>query len=117
MAGAILSAEILYSGGDFETSALIPAFIASPVGYVIFGSYVGFTPIFGTSSSVFSFSNPWTIVIFAILGLLCGLIGRFYTTTFYSVKSYFNSVRLPNYFKPAIGAAFAGIIGISFHRL
>jgi CIC family chloride channel protein len=116
-AGAILSAEILYSGGDFEVSALIPAFIASPVGYVIFGSYAGFTPIFGTSSSAFSFSNPWSIIIFAILGLLCGLIGRFYTTTFYSVKSYFNSVRLPNYFKPAIGAAFAGIIGIFFPQV
>jgi CIC family chloride channel protein len=115
--GAILSAEILYSGGDFEVSALIPAFIASPVGYVIFASYTGFTPIFGTSSSGFSFSNPWSIVIFAILGLLCGLIGRFYTTTFYSVKSYFNSVRVPKYFKPAIGAAVAGVIGVFFPQV
>jgi len=116
-AGAILSAEILYSGSDFEVSALIPAFIASPIGYVIFASYTGFTPVFGTSSSIFSFSNPWSLAIFAILGLLCGLIGRLYTTSFYSVKSFFSSVKIPKYFKPAIGAAFAGVIGIFFPQV
>ncbi len=115
--GAILSAEILYSGADFEVSALIPAFIASPVGYVIFASYTGFTPVFGTSSSLFSFTNPWSIAIFAILGLLCGLVGRLYTTTFYSVKSYFTSVKLPKYFKPAVGAAAAGAIGVFFPEI
>ena len=112
--GAIFSAEILYSGADFEVSALIPGFIASPVGYVIFASYTGFTPVFGTSSSLFSFTNPWSIAIFAVLGLICGLVGRLYTTTFYSVKSYFSSIKLPKYFKPAIGAAVAGTIGIFF---
>lgn len=115
--GAILSAEILYSGADFEVSALIPAFIASPVGYVIFASYTGFTPVFGTSSALFSFNNPWSLAIFALLGLLCGLIGRLYTTTFYKVKSLFSSARLPKYFKPAIGAALAGTIGIFFPQV
>ena len=115
--GAILSAEILYSGADFEVSALLPAFIASPVGYVIFASYTGFTPVFGTSSSLFSFTNPWSIAIFAVLGLLCGLVGRLYTTTFYSVKSFFDSISLPKYFKPAIGAAIAGAIGIFFPQI
>ncbi len=115
--GAILSSEILYSGADFEVSALIPSFIASPIGYVIFASYTGFTPVFGTSSALFSFSNPWSIVIFALLGLLCGLVGRLYTTTFYSVKSFFNSLSVPKYFRPVIGAAIAGVIGIFFPQV
>ena len=115
--GAVLSAEILYSGADFEVSALLPAFIASPIGYVIFASYTGFTPVFGTSSSLFSFTNPWSIAIFAVLGLLCGLVGRLYTTSFYSVKSFFDKISLPKYFKPAIGAAIAGAIGIFFPQI
>jgi CIC family chloride channel protein len=45
-AGAILSAEILYSGDDMEVEALAPAFIASPVGYVIFASLTSFSPMF-----------------------------------------------------------------------
>lgn len=115
--GAILSSEILYSGADFEVSALIPSFIAAPVGYIIFASYTGFTPVFGTSSSLFSFSNPWSIIIFALLGLLCGLVGRLYTTTFYAVKSFFKSMSIPKYFKPVIGAAIAGVIGIFFPQV
>jgi CIC family chloride channel protein len=45
-AGVILSAEILYSGGDMEVEALTPTFIASPVGYVIFASFTNFSPMF-----------------------------------------------------------------------
>ena len=44
--GAIMSAEILYMQ-DFEVETLLPAFIASTVGYSIFASYAGWTPIFG----------------------------------------------------------------------
>ena len=48
--GAILSTEILYIG-DFEVETLLPAFIASTVGYSIFASYTGWTPIFGYMKS------------------------------------------------------------------
>jgi len=111
--GAILSGEILYSGGDFEVEALIPGFIASPVGYVIFSSVVGFTPIFGNAVN-YTFTQPLNLVFYAILGVICGLVGRFYTTTFYSTKRFFDSFRAPRYTRPLIGAALAGVIGVFF---
>jgi CIC family chloride channel protein len=111
--GAMLSGEILYSGGDFEVEALIPGFIASPVGYVIFSSVAGFTPIFG-SSVTYTFTQPTNLVFFAILGLICGGVGRFYTTTFYSAKRFFDSLSAPKYTRPLIGAALMGVIGIFF---
>ncbi len=111
--GAMLSGEILYSGGDFETEALIPAFIASPIGYVIFASFTGFTPIFGNSVS-YSFTHPANLLLYALLGLACGIVGRAYTTTFYSVRRLFAALKLPGYAKPFIGLTVSGVIGVFF---
>lgn len=114
--GAILSGEILYSGGDFEAEALIPSFIASPIGYIIFASYTGFTPIFG-SGLAYSFSEPRNLLIYAALGIICGLVGRLHTTTFYTVRSVFSRLPFTKYARPMVGAAVAGVIGIFFPQV
>ncbi len=116
-AGAILSGEILYSAGDFEVEALAPAFIAAPAGYLIFASITGFTPIFGNSVSSFVFTNLTTIPIYLVLGLACGAVGRFFSTTFYSIRRSFDSFSMPRYFKPMFGAAVAGVIGVFFPQI
>lgn len=46
LGGALLAAEILYRR-DMEVEVVYPALVASAVGYSIFGSVVGFAPIFG----------------------------------------------------------------------
>jgi CIC family chloride channel protein len=114
--GAILSAEILYSGGDFEVEALLPAFIASPVGYVIFASVAGFTPIFG-SGLAYTFTQPRNLLIYALLGIICGLVGRIHTWTFYSIKKFFSGLPFTRYARPMVGAAVAGVIGIFFPQV
>ncbi len=111
--GAILSAEILYSGGDFEAETLIPGFIAAPVGYVIFASIVGFTPIFGNSFS-YNFTEPRNLIIYAAAGVLCGFVAKLYTTSFYGIKHFFDRLKTPKYIRPAIGAAAAGVIAVFF---
>jgi CIC family chloride channel protein len=116
-AGAILSGEILYSGGDFEVEALVPAFIASPAGYLIFASITGFTPIFGNSISSYNFTNLSTIPVYLVLGLACGLAGKLFSTVFYSMKALFGSLSVPRYFKPLLGAAVTGIIGVFFPQI
>jgi len=45
LGGAILAAEILYKE-DLEVEAIIPALIASIVGYSVFGNWSGWNPIF-----------------------------------------------------------------------
>lgn len=115
-AGAILSGEILYSGGDFEVEALIPSFIASPIGYIIFASYAGFTPIFGNGLT-YAFTQPRNLLIYAALGIICGLVGRLHTTTFYSVRRIFSDLPVTKYARPMLGAAVAGVIGIFFPQV
>src|SRR5579875_1976886 len=114
--GAILSAEILYSGPDIEAEALIPSFIASPIGYVIFGSFTGFTPVFGYTVH-YSFTQPLNLFIYALLGVVCAGVGRLYVYSFYSLRRFFERLKITNYVKPMIGGAVAGAIGIFFPQV
>lgn len=112
-AGAILSAEILYSGGDMEVEALTPAFIASPVGYVIFASLTNFSPMFSLSSP-YTFDHPLNLILYAVLGIICGLVGKFYSSFFYWVKGLFTKLKVKKFIKPMIGGAVAGTIAMFF---
>jgi chloride channel protein, CIC family len=110
LGGALISAEIPYRR-DFEFEALFPSFIASIVGYSIFASWHGWVPIF-TISTGFAFSKPQELLGYAILGIVCGLFGILYGRTFYQIRDFFRSLKIPNYIKPAIGGLIVGIIGI-----
>jgi CIC family chloride channel protein len=113
--GAILAAEILYMG-DFEVGALFPAFIASTVGYSIFGSVKGWTPIFG-SMNLGSFQDPLNLPFYAILGVACGLLGIVYVVSFYGIKTGFQRLKIPNFIKPAIGGLMVGLIALFFPQI
>ncbi len=115
LGGAILSAEILYMQG-FEVEALVPSFISTIIGYSIFASWQGFTPIFGEHVSP-AFHDPQTLLSYAILGVFCGLIGMLYTRTFYRVRDLFRRLKVSNYYKPAIGGLVTGLIGLALPQV
>ncbi|BCU69704.1 chloride channel protein [Stygiolobus caldivivus] len=106
--GALLSAEILYRR-DLEPEILYPSLIASAVGYVIFGSIYGFTPVFGYYSEVF---DPLRLPLYAVLGIVSGLLAILYVKSFYGVNSIFKKLKISNYFKPVIGALIMGCIAL-----
>ncbi len=108
--GAIMSAEILYVG-DFEVETLLPAFIASTVGYSIFASYAGWTPIFGYMN-LSAFNDPLDLPFYAVLGIICGLVGIVYVKGFYGTRAFFQRLRMPRFLKPALGGFLVGIIGM-----
>ena len=108
--GAIMSAEILYMG-DFEVETLLPAFIASTVGYSIFASYAGWTPIFGYLN-LSAFTDPLVLPFYAVLGIVCGLVGIVYVKGFYGTRAFFQRLRMPRFLKPALGGLLVGIIGM-----
>lgn len=111
LGGAVLAAEILYIH-DLEIEALFPSLIASIVGYTIFASYAGFSPIFGTQSGL-GFTRPPQLIYYAIIGLLCGGFGVLYAKTFYGTADLFHHIRLPNWSKPMIGGLAVGLIGLA----
>lgn len=110
LGGAILAAEILYKN-DLEVEAIIPALMASIIGYSVFGFYTGWTPIFAPSGSL-AFTTPLQLFYYVFLGLLCGLVGVLYARGFYGITHFFHRLRLPNWSKPAIGGLMVGLIGL-----
>jgi len=112
LGGAILSAEILYVR-DFELDALVPGFIASVIGYSIFGAWAGWEPVFGNGLGL-RFSAPDSLIWYVLLGVVCGLVGKAYVRTFYGMRDIFKLVPLPRHIKPAIGGLAVGLIAIFF---
>lgn len=113
LGGAILAAEIVYLR-DFESDAIMPSFLASIIGYSIFGFFEGYDPIFGTMPMT------WTVIqlpLFLMLGVLAAVVGLFYIKTFYGTKEVFDRLftryHLPKYLKPVCGAFLIGVFVIA----
>lgn len=113
LGGALMAAEILYLH-DLEVEAILPGLISSIVGYAVYGSIEGWDPIFGSQPDL-TFSHPATLVYYAILGLLCGLVGLLYASSFYGVTGIFHRLRIPLWIKPAIGGLLVGLMGLKVH--
>lgn len=113
LGGAVLAAEILYTR-DFEAEAIIPAFLASIVGYAIFGFFEGYDAIFSLTPLAWSVSQ---IPLFLLLGLFCAIFGLLYIWTFYWTKDqfaqYFKKHNLPLFLKPVTGAVLIGVLVIA----
>ncbi len=111
LGGAILAAEILYTN-DLEAEAIIPALIASIVGYSIFGSWSGWNPIFATPTNL-AFTSPPQLLYYVALGVLCGCLGWLYSHGFYGITHFFHRLHLPDWMKPGIGGLLVGLIGLA----
>jgi len=112
LGGAIFATEVLYMH-DFETHALIPAFISSVVAYSVYASIFGTQPLFAIEEGPL-FQDPATLGFYAILGLLCGLVGISYVKSYFSFRNVFRRLSIPRYLRPALGGLIVGIIGMMF---
>ena len=109
LGGAVLATEILYRD-DVDPSALLPSFIASVVGYVIFAAAIGFTPLFGFSG--YHFSDPTNLLWFALIGILGGGVGLLYAKGFYGIAELFERTPLPRWLRPAVGGVMVGLMAL-----
>ncbi len=109
LAGAIIAAEIFYKE-DFEVEALVPGLIAAVVGYTIVGAATGFQPVFTPPPEATQFDHPWTLILFALLGVGCALLARFLFTVFFRLEKFFK--RFPLWVAAAMGGFCTGMIGL-----
>ena len=111
LGGAVLGGELLYRD-DVESEVLVPSFIATIIAFAIFGAVEGFSPIFG-SQARFGFSDPVQLVWYALIGVVCGLVGLLYVRNFYGFTDWFKRwVVVPRALRPAIAGFLVGCIGI-----
>jgi CIC family chloride channel protein len=111
LGGAVLATEILYRD-DFDAEALLPSFVASLVGYVIFGAFIGFTPLFGFAGS-YHFTDIAHLPWFALIGVLGGVIGILYAKSFYGMVDLFARIPIPRWVKPAVGGVLVGLMALA----
>ncbi len=110
LAGAFLAGELLYKR-DIEPNVIYPALIASSIGYVIFSSVTGFSPIFGTYTLPFS---PVRLPFYIVLGLISGGIAVLYPFLLFNTKKFLASKYKNQIEKALIGGVIAGIIALFF---
>ncbi|RLG35644.1 chloride channel protein [Methanosarcinales archaeon] len=115
LGGALFGIEVLYKR-DFEMSAIVPSIMSSVIGYAVFANFTGPGPVFITSECLFE--RPIELVFYGLLGLTCAICGIFYVWFFYSVRDkFFMRLRIPDYFKPAIGGVGVGVLILLFPDL
>jgi CIC family chloride channel protein len=60
----------------------------------------------------FSIVSPWEFLFYIMLGVLAGLAAVAFTYVLYRFESLFDSFKLPEYLKPALGGLAVGAIGL-----
>jgi CIC family chloride channel protein len=116
LGGAVFSAEVFYRR-DFEVRALIPGLVASVTGYTVFGFVFGWNPLFTIPLDLVKYTNPISLLLYALVGLISAGVSIGYVKTFYTISDYFSKIRIPKYLKPAIGGVLVGMIGIVFPQI
>ncbi len=122
MGGAFFGIEVLYKR-DYEIEALVPAITASIVAYTVLemllsdiaGVPFGRVRIFTVHP--LQIHSPFEFVIYAILGVIAGLVGLVYIFSYHNTKRVFKMLRIPDHVKPAIGGLIVGLMGIYVHQI
>ncbi len=111
MGGALFAVSILYRDPDFETDAVVPAFVASVVGYCIYMPFWGkHFPLLG-SANEFAFKTPFELLPYAVLALVCGLVCIVFNRCLHFVEHRpLARLRMPSWLAPAIGGLATGLV-------
>jgi len=115
LAGALFAAEILYRDADLESDVIVPAAISSIIGFSVYSLWlppdVRYVPLFGKGLD-YSIGSPLELLPLGLLAIVLVLVGILYIKTFYGTTRLFRKVPIPRHFRPALGAALAGLLGL-----
>jgi len=112
LAGALFAAEVLYREIDFEFEVIVPATVASIIGYATSAFWLGWDPLFRTSET--PFRNPVELVGYLLLAGILALAAGIFVRVFYGTRDRFRALRVPDWSKPVIGGLLTGIVGWFF---
>jgi chloride channel protein, CIC family len=118
LSGGVLAAELLHKRG-ITAHILFPAALASGTAYGVFGALHGFTPLFG-ARWLKVVPSPGDLVLYALVGVVCGVVGRLYRRCFYWIHDLTERwIRrppgrraLPAWAPPALGGLLVGLLGM-----
>ncbi len=107
----IFALEVPYKR-DVELEAIVPIAISSVTAYAIAVYIEGVQRLF--TIHLPHIVSLYYLPHFALLGIILGLLARFYVRVFYGIRDLFSRLSAPAYLKPAVGAAIASMVAIVF---
>jgi chloride channel protein, CIC family len=120
--GVLFTLEVILQ--DFSIRAFTPVVVASVIAQVtelllfkLLHHAQEFHPIFDVSPDAIRTHEAlqWTQVgNFVLLGLFCGLIGLSLIRLMFWTENSFDKLKIPRIFKPAIGGAVLGVMGVLY---
>lgn len=116
LSGALFACEVVYRD-DFESIGIPVSVISSFVGFLTYRSIlqaVGFSPLIEFPSVIYTGFDWSHLLIFLILGLICGLAGLLYIKFFYFVEERVKSWAKPEWFKTLCGGIVVTLLVLLF---
>lgn len=110
IAGAMFSVEILL--GDFAVSQFSPIVISSVTATVVARALHGDYPAFAVPR--YALKHWLELIPYAILGLIAGLVAILFVKVLYYFEDKFDAIKVPDFYKTAVGGLLLGSIGIFF---
>lgn len=115
--GALFGAEVLYKR-DIEGDVIFPSFVASTVGFMVYGAFVNYLPMFGINAlsayAQTAIYAPIVVLGFVLLGVISGVFAKIYVKIFYFLNRKIKALKVSKYFKPALGAIGTACIALLF---
>ncbi len=111
MGGALFAASVMYREPDFESEAIVPAFIASVIGYSTYMPFYGMKfPLLGGATG-FHFRSPYELIPYAVLGVVCaGYCILLHMSLSFVERRPLRAFHLPRWLAPAVGGLATGAI-------
>jgi CIC family chloride channel protein len=111
LGAALFATEVLYRTEDFEVEAIMPCVLSSIVAFMVFTFHDGTATVFQIPG--FSLATPAQLPFYAVLGVICALVGFPYVRFFYGIRDkFFKRINLPQAVKPAIGGFMVGVVAL-----
>lgn len=109
LGGALFGAEVLYSTAAVEHAVIIPATIASVIGYSLYPLSHG--SIFRPPSGL-AYNGPLELVGYFLFALFLVPCGWLWVRCFYGTRDLFARMRVPFYIRTAIGGFGMGLTAL-----
>lgn len=124
LAAAIFAAEVLYRGPELESDVIIPCFISAVVAYLVgslgldvLGPLVGHpgvmsSTLFQPGDTGFRATDWQHLGGYSLVAIATALTARWFIAVNDYATRRFDTLRLPFWLKPAIGAVSTGIVAL-----
>ena len=114
--GAIFSLELLYRR-DFIIKSLYPAFLASITSYIVSGVVLDWPSFLYIPQEFITKTTLQSIAAYGVIAAIIGIVGIGYVKTVQIFQRHFENMKIPLYFKPALGGVIIGIFAIGFPEI